>query len=343
MRWHCAGAAGLLAWALALPVTASAACTRDTGPDGLLPAAWSEPGPDTRGLTQPGFGELAFHTRRGARLVVRTYRPPTFDPRTGRLWIVMHGAKRDAGRYIRLAAPVADRYQVLAIAIEFSRAGHPSGDDYTLGVVKRGRADARALAQKRWRAPADYEYNEIERVFDAVRASLGGSQRRYYLFGHSAGAQFTHRLLTFVPCARVQAAVAANAGWYTLPDPDGNSHPFPYSLRNTPDPASYARAALSAPLTLLLGTEDTQGAQEDPNVRETPGSMAQGPNRLVRGEHYFEAGQAVARRLGVDFGWQLRRVPGARHDAAEMIGSAGRLLFQPAPRANLQQLRKPQG
>lgn len=336
MSLRYAGLASLLAWALALPGAVNAACTRDTGPDGLQPAAWHEPGSAARVLSQPGFGTLEFDTQRGTRLVVRTYRPRAFDPRSGRLWFVMHGAKRDADRYIRLAAPVAERYQAMAIAIEFSRAGYPSGEDYTLGVVARGRADAKALAQRRWRAPAGYEYNEIERVFSAVRASLGGVQRRYYLFGHSAGAQFTHRLLTFVPCARVQAAVSANAGWYTLPDPDGSPFPFPYSLRNTPDPVPYAHAALSAPLTLLLGTEDTQGAQEDPNVRETPGSMAQGPNRLVRGEHYFKAGQALARKLGAHFGWQLRRVPGARHDAAEMIGPAGRLLFEPARPITLQ-------
>lgn len=335
MRWRWGFVTGLLACALAQPVIAST-CTRDTGPDGLRPAVWTEPDRAAKALTQAGFGELAFDTRRGTRLKVRTYRPQAFDSRTGRVWFVMHGAQRDAGRYIRLAASVAERYRVLAIAVEFSRADYPSGEDYTLGVVTRGRADARALAQQRWRAPVDYEHNEIERVFDGVRNSLGGSQRGYYLFGHSAGAQFTHRLLTFVPCARVQAAVAANAGWYTLPDPDGSPYPFPYSLRNTPHAGSNARTALSAPLILLLGTQDIHGAQEDPNVRETPGSMAQGPNRLMRGEHYFQAGQALARRRGLAFGWQLHRVPGARHDAAEMISPAGRLLFEAAMPTSVQ-------
>jgi hypothetical protein len=279
---------------------------------------------------QPGYGELQFTTRRGAVLNVMTFRPRGFDPRGGRIWFVMHGTQRDASRYIRLAAPIAERYQVLAVAVEFSRSAYPAGEDYTLGVMNRRRPGATPMAEDRWRAPVDYEYNEVERVFDAVRMSIGGSQRGYYLFGHSAGAQFTHRLLTFVPCARVLGAVAANAGWYTLPDPDDSPYPFPYSLRGTPQPSLTAQAALAAPLTLVLGTEDVHGAREDPNVRETPGALAQGPNRLARGEHYIRTGQAVASRRGWPFAWQLARLPGARHDAAQVIGLAARLLFEPA-------------
>ena len=46
----------------------------------------------------------------------------------------------------------------------------------------------------------------------------GNTSADYYLFGHSAGAQFVHRLLLMVPDGRYAALVAANAGWYTVPD-----------------------------------------------------------------------------------------------------------------------------
>ena len=242
--------------------------------------------PRRRRSRGPGFGTLEFTTRDGKRLRAQVYRPSRFDPLNGSLWFVMHGVDRDAARYIGAAAPVAERHQALAIVIEFSRREFPDTDDYTLGITTRGRADESASREGRWRAPEDFVYNELERVFEAVRRSLDGAQRGYHLLGHSAGAQFTHRLLTFMPCARVLGAVAANAGWYTLPAADA-AQPFgmPYSLRGSAPGASDPRALLAAPLTLLLGTRDTSEAATDALVRGTPGAQAQGRHRLARGHH----------------------------------------------------------
>lgn len=306
----------------------AAACTRDTGPAGIAPARWSDADQARGALARHGFGQLEFVARDGNRLVAHIYRPSRFDPTNGPLWFVMHGVERNAEHYIDIAAPVAERHQALAIVIEFSREHYPASEDYTLGITTRGRADARAAREGRWRAPEAYSYNEIERVFEAVRLALGGQQRGYYLFGHSAGAQFTHRLLTFVPCARVLGAVAANAGWYTLPTADAEQ-PFgmPYSLRGGPPDAMDPRALLAVPLTLLLGARDTEDADDDPNVRGTPAAMAQGAHRLARGRHYFETGQSLARSLGTPFAWRLHLAPGAGHDVRQVTASAGYLLF----------------
>ena len=38
------------------------------------------------------------------------------------------------------------------------------------------------------------------------------------MFGHSAGGQFVHRFVQFKPNSRVNYAISANAGWYTVPD-----------------------------------------------------------------------------------------------------------------------------
>ncbi len=308
----------------------AAACTRDTGPAGIAPARWSDADQARAAFARHGFGQLEFVARDGNRLVAHIYRPSRFDPTNGPLWFVMHGVKRNAEHYLDVAAPVAERHQALAIVIEFSREHYPASEDYTLGIATRGRADARAAREGRFRAPEAYLYNEIERVFEAVRLALDGRQRGYYLFGHSAGAQFTHRLLTFVPCARVLGAVAANAGWYTLPTADAEQ-PFgmPYSLRGGPPDAMDPKALLAAPLTLLLGTHDIEDADDDPNVRGTPAAMAQGAHRLARGRSYFETGQAIARSLEAPFSWRLRLASGAGHDVRQVVASAGYLLFAP--------------
>ncbi len=282
-------------------------------------------------LTTAGTGRLEISSLQGKRLTVHVYRPSQFDSRTGRIWFVMHGTGRNAEYYLQKAAPVAEHYQVLALAVEFSRKDYPDGDAYTLGVVNRGHADANAADEGRWRALVQTPYFEIERTFSAVSEVLQSRQPGYFLFGHSAGAQFVHRLLTFLPCPRVLGAVAANAGWYTLPTTDETQPPFPYSLRSAAREVQNPLQVLAAPLTILLGTRDTRGNDEDHNLRASAGAMAQGSNRLERGRTYFEAGKQAARSSHMPLGWKIQLVPGAGHEVAEVITPAGQLLFAPPP------------
>lgn len=278
-------------------------------------------------LTTAGTGLFEINSLQGKRLTVHVFRPSSFDPRTGRIWFVMHGTGRNAGHYLQKATPVAERYHVLTLVIEFSRNDYPDGDSYTLGVVSRGRADADAAAEGRWRRPWETPYFEIERTFSAISEVLKSQQPGYFLFGHSAGAQFVHRLLTVIPCPRVLGAVAANAGWYTLPTIDKSQPAFPYSLRGAAPEVQNPRTILAAPLTILLGTRDTRGNDEDPNLRASAGAMAQGANRLERGRTYYEAGLQAARSAGVSLTWKIQLVPGAGHEVADVIASAGQLLF----------------
>lgn len=301
------------------------ACTRSTGLSDVDRAQWQRP--NAGSLDQPGAGTLVFRARDGNDLALHYIHPEGFVAQNGPIWFVMHGQARDAGHYARQAAAAASRYRALVLVIEFPRQTYPTGDSYTLGIVSRGRVDEFAWSEGRWRDPRNYLYTELERVFEAVRASIGGKQPGYYVFGHSAGAQFTHRLVTFLPCARVLGAVAANAGWYTLPRRDA-PNPIPYSLRATPLAEREVRAALAAPLTLLLGTHDTRTADEDDSVRGTAAAQAQGPNRLARGRHYYETGQRLAQQLGAPFNWKLALVPGAGHSAGQVIDAAAAILFE---------------
>src|SRR5262249_38531852 len=203
---------------------------------------------DSSAMFATGFGRLSFVARDGNLLTARIYRSAGFDPAHGPIWFVMHGAGRDVDRYIRAAAPVAERYQALAIAIHFTKQAYPRGDDYTLGLS----------GPRGWRAPGDMLYAEIEHVFDLLLGSLGGRQTGYYLFGHSAGAQFVHRLLTFLPQPRVLGAVAANAGWYTLPTAqDPRVHTMPYGLIGGPVRLNALVGFFETPFVVLLGGSDT--------------------------------------------------------------------------------------
>ena len=75
---------------------------------------------------------------------------------------------------------------------------------------------------------SEWTFSLIKSVFDTVRKDTGSSRTKYDMWGHSAGAQFVHRYVTFMPDTRVDRAVSANAGWYTLPDVDVA---YPYGLK----------------------------------------------------------------------------------------------------------------
>ena len=288
------------------------------------PAQWI----DDSGLFKQGFAQIGFIARDGHQLFALTYRSTGFDSQNGPVWFVMHGASRAAERYIRAAAPVAERNNALAIVIEFPKYLYPSSDDYTLGVTTRGKPDSRALAEGRWRDPDDYLYSEVEHLFEATRTALQGAQAGYYLFGHSAGAQFIHRLLAFRPDARVLGAVAANAGWYTLPvSGSGKSYTMPYGLRATPLDEDDLRTYLTAPLSILVGERDIATPANSSMVRGTREAMLQGRSRRERGNYFFELGESQSQALGTTFGWRMATVPGAKHVAAQMIDSAAFFLF----------------
>jgi D-alanine-D-alanine ligase-like ATP-grasp enzyme/pimeloyl-ACP methyl ester carboxylesterase len=302
-----------------------------------------EPIPGTRliehnDLSKSGFGTIRFETALAEKLTAHIYRASRFDSTTGRIWFVMHGVNRNADDYVKAAAPVAERVNGLLVVVEFSRSVYPNGEDYTLGVTTHGSPDSRALKEGRWRNPEMYVYSEVERLFGLIRSALGGNQPGYYLFGHSAGAQFVHRMLTFLPNARVIGAVAANAGWYTLPvrgGPDAggrhaNDSPeftMPYGLQGTPVEEAAVKTLLGRNLTILLGELDTASADEDSNVRDTSETRFQGKNRVERGKYYFQLAEREAKRLGTAFNWRLAMVHKANHRAGDILPSAVPFLF----------------
>lgn len=291
------------------------------------------PTPNTRlleghDLHKSGFGTIRFETDPGEKLTAHIYRATRFVSTTGRIWFVMHGIKRNAEDYVKAAAPVAERVNGLLVVVEFSRFRYPSGADYTLGVTTRGPPDGRALKEGRWRNPDMYVYSEIERLFGLLTNALGGHQPGYYLFGHSAGAQFVHRMLTFLPNARVLGAVAANAGWYTLPvHGDAPQFTMPYGLEGTPVDEFVVKTLLARQLTILLSELDTATGEEDENVRDTRSAQSQGKNRFERGKNYFELGQREAQRLGTAFNWRLATVHKADHRAGDVLPSVVPFLF----------------
>lgn len=227
--------------------------------------------------------------------------------------VVMHGVNRDADRYRDEWAPLALAGGFILVVPEFAGTDFPGSLGYNTGYF--------AGADGSLRPRALWSFAAIEPLFDDVRTRFGTQTARYTLYGHSAGAQFVHRFVMFMPEARIEQAIAANAGWYTMPDP---MVAFPYGLEGAPVAQAAILAALGKPLTVLLGTADTDTA--DPDLRTTPEAMRQGPHRLARGQSFFAAGGAAAERAGVPLGWRMEFVPGVGHSNWLMAQAAAKLI-----------------
>jgi poly(3-hydroxybutyrate) depolymerase len=246
-------------------------------------------------------------------MTVWTYRPADLTA-NDRIVFVLHGVKRNADVYRDNWIEYAKTHRFLLVVPEMTEAQFPGDAGYNFGNM----VDAAGVAKP----PSEWAWASMERVFDAVKAGTGSSRETYSIFGHSAGAQFVHRLVTFADNPRVDAAIAANAGWYTLPR---FSQPFPYGLLNSPADEVRVKANFAKPLVILLGERDVDS--NDPNLRRNVSADEQGITRLARGRHFFRTAEAEALRLKTPLNWTLEVVPGVAHDNVGMVAAAVRLLF----------------
>ena len=262
-------------------------------------------------------GNFRFAREAGPALQVY-YARAEADAGAQRVLFVLHGLRRNAREYRNHWRALALRHNLLVLAPRFDERHFPRAAGYNLGNIYSPRG--RARPREAW------SFAVIEPLFDAAQERFGLQQRDYFLFGHSAGAQFVHRYLLFMQNARVRAAVAANAGWYTVPDP---RVAWPYGVRD----AQFSRAALSRALAhklvVLLGCDDNDPAAR--NLRVTREARAQGAHRLARGLHFVAFGEALARASGVTLGWRAATVAGVGHDASKMAPAAAAALFDEEP------------
>ena len=254
----------------------------------------------------------------GVRVPVHTYRPASVDAaKTDRVLFVMHGTLRNGAEYRDKWIPLAEKYKALVLVPEFTRESFPGGM-YNRGNV-RGQDDKTDVASSAW------TFSLIERLFAFYKTATRNPVDGYSIYGHSAGGQFVHRLVEFLPTARIRHAVAANAGYYTLPTKTEDEYPF--SRAGTPDESEAARRAIFGKrLTILLGEADTD--PNDPDLYHSPEADKQGLTRFERGKYFYAAAQAATAKDNLPLNWRLVTVPGVGHSNEKMAPAAAKVMFE---------------
>ena len=246
----------------------------------------------------PGSSQIVFSGWSGPKLPVYVHKPQTAGANS-RIVFVMHGVNRDGDRYRDEWRDLADKHDLIIVVPTFGRTDFPTTDSYNFGNVLN--KDGRKNPQAKW------SFSAIEPLFDNIVCRIAGNQTGYALYGHSAGAQFVHRYVALANAPRMESAVAANSGWYTMPD-DGA---FPYGWGGDIAGLVSTEKALQRRLTILLGTEDID--RQDPNLRINEQADKQGLTRFERGHGFLAAARKLAGR-NKPLGWRIAYAPGIGHD-----------------------------
>jgi hypothetical protein len=245
---------------------------------------------------------------------LHTYRPYGYTPDRP-VVIVQHGRPRNGDEYRDFWIPAADRHKLLIVAPTFSNEIWPGAASYENGLAYTAMGNPRHVDGWAYALPG--------RVLADIRAAEISDCEQAYLFGHSAGGQFVHRLMSSQPHQPWRAVAAANSGWYTLPTMERQ---FPEGLGGVGLTEEHLLRLLDYPMAILAGEEDTNPAGE--HLPSDPPARAQGPHRYARAHYYFEAGLAEANRRGVPLNWTLHSVPGVGHDGNAMSAACARLWFE---------------
>ena len=246
------------------------------------------------------------------QLVLHSARPRHYDPTTPVLF-VHHGVARNGEAYRDYWLHHVDEAGILAISIEFPESTFPEYLWYNFGNLHT--KDGTANPRGQWTFGID------ERLFDALQSQGVTRRNRYGLFGHSAGGQYVHRMVSFGYRNRVAIAVSANAGTYAMPDLD---IPWPFGLGETELTTDALGELLGFRITVMAGTEDIKTSGKF--FPKGPRSNRQGLTRHERAHNYVGMGRAVAAVLGTSCRWTVIDVPGVGHDGKGMSAAAAPVI-----------------
>lgn len=229
--------------------------------------------------------------------------------------VIMHGVNRNSLDYIQAWKDFCVNNNYVGIAPTFSDEDWPSSISYNLGNMFINSSGTGLI-----KPDSIWSFTQISKIHEELAEGLGLINPNYDIWGHSAGAQFVHRLMTFKPDYKIRYAISANAGWYTLPDLDIE---YPYGLKN--DNFSFEETFLEDlvlnKLIIMRGEEDTI---RDSNLRTSPEADAQGLNRFERAFTYYN----YANQIASINKWELIDVPNVGHDYQLMALAAQDYLLK---------------
>lgn len=271
------------------------------------------------------------------RLTVFYHRPGGFDA-TSPILLVIPGAGRDGDEYRDAWIEASEEYGVLILSPMYPEEAYGFGDYHMGGLVEvtnieevahyvenshEVRLDEGEATYTINASEEEWIFGDFDRIFALAAEAVGSERTGYDIFGHSAGGQILHRMVLLNPGTDAERILAANSGFYTIPDLEART---PFGLADAPVREDDLRKSFARELVLLLGEADDHPEAGGTFLR-SPSADRQGMGRLQRGRYFFERGRQKAEEMGAEFIWTLETVPGVGHDFREMSEAAAEYLY----------------
>ena len=237
--------------------------------------------------------------------------PKKIDINTQILFVI-HGNNRNAEDYISAWIPFIENKNIIVVAPKFDK------KNFRYFFLLESATSSGEINKN----SDEYINKSISLFFNFFKSKYSLDTNKYKMFGHSAGAQFTHRYMLLSDDRRISNAVIANAGWYTFL----NGENFPYGIKNTPIDISndHIKWFMSNKASLLIGNNDTKLN----NVNSSKGAMIQGVTRVDRANTYFKSLVNIADTNNIPFRWSFKVIDGVSHDYTKMTTEAAKILLQ---------------
>lgn len=253
---------------------------------------------------------------------VHYYKPEDYKPNF-KVIMVIPGGGRNGDTYRDTWIDHAEKYNLLVLSPSYSEEFYPGHIVYNLGGMVKDIHQINFDEIEFKTDSKEWILMDFDRIFDVAVKALRSTEKKYDIFGHSAGGQIVHRLVLFNPEAKFNHALAANSGWYTLPDFNVQ---FPYGLKNSPITKKGFKKSLQKNLVVFIGELDDENETRG-HLRTTPESMEQGEHRFARGNYFFEKAINESKRLGFVNRWKKQAVKGVGHSYKEMGAAAADYLY----------------
>ena len=270
--------------------------------------------------------------------VIKVYyhKPKNMTSRS-KILMVIPGAGRNGDDYRDSWVEASEKHSVLIISPSYPEKRYSYGDYHLGGMVKNLNLEKGVRFKKNTNQvhinedvvrfnfntnKNEWIFNDFDRIFKIVKKATKSKQKKYDMFGHSAGGQILHRFVLMQPKSKANRILASNSGTYTLPD---DVTKFPFGMSGIDN--KQLKRSFRKNLILFLGELD--------NERETGGTLLrsktvdkQGTNRLARGGYFYNKSVKTAQQSNMTFNWELKIIPAIGHNQKEMAKAAAKYLYE---------------
>ena len=237
--------------------------------------------------------------------------PDVIDENT-KVIFVIHGNTRNAEDYLSEWRPYIANKNVIVVAPKFTKESFKY-----FALLEMAQSSGKVNKDE-----SEYINNSISLIFNFIKSKFSLNTQTYSMFGHSAGAQFTHRYMLLSHDKRISSAVIANAGWYTFI----STAEFPYGIKNAPIKISsdHIRWYTASKVNLLIGSDDV-GFK---SLNTSKGAQIQGINRYERANNYFNTLIKEAEKNNYVLRWNFKVLDNVDHDYKKITPIAADILLQ---------------